>query len=252
MHGSELLFLVLMVATAALSVLAGAIGVPYPILLVIGGLALGFVPGLPDIELPPEIVLVLFLPPLLYHAAFFSSHRDLRANARAISMLAVGLVLATLVVVATIGHVAGGLTWAAAFALGAIVSPTDPLAATTIARRTGLPRRLVYVLEGESLVNDATALVAYRIAVSVVAGGTFVYWQAGLRFVASAGGGVVDEPSLVRTSGNRVGIPIHTAKSVLTDVAVGVGRGCKSGVCHSTLDDLLGWLGVGLWWGAGP
>ena len=191
MHGSELLFLVLMVATAALSVLAGAIGVPYPILLVIGGLALGFVPGLPDIELPPEIVLVLFLPPLLYHAAFFSSHRDLRANARAITMLAVGLVLATLVVVATIGHVAGGLTWAAAFALGAIVSPTDPLAATTIARRTGLPRRLITVLEGESLVNDATALVAYRIAVSVVAGGTFVYWQAGLRFVASAGGGVV-------------------------------------------------------------
>ena len=191
MHGSELLFLVLMVAMAALSVLAGVVGVPYPILLVIGGLALGFVPGLPDVELPPEIVLVLFLPPLLYHAAFFSSHRDLRANARAISMLAVGLVLATLVVVATIGHVAGGLPWAAAFALGAIVSPTDPLAATAIARRTGLPRRLVTVLEGESLVNDATALVAYRIAVSVVAGGAFVYWQAGLRFVGSAGGGVV-------------------------------------------------------------
>jgi monovalent cation/hydrogen antiporter len=190
MHGSELLFLVLMVAIAGLSVLAGVVGVPYPILLVIGGLALGFVPGLPNIELPPEIVLVLFLPPLLYHAAFFSSPRDLRANMRAISMLAIGLVLATMIVVALIGHLAG-LTWGAAFALGAIVSPTDPLAATTIARRTGVPRRLVTLLEGESLVNDATALVAYRIAVSVVAGGAFVWWEAGLRFVASAIGGVV-------------------------------------------------------------
>lgn len=190
MHGSELLFLVLMIAVAGLSVLAGVLGVPYPILLVLGGLALGFVPGLPDIELPPEIVLVLFLPPLLYHAAFFSSPRDLRADARAISMLAVGLVLATMFIVAVIGHLAAGLTWPAAFALGAIVSPTDPLAATTIARRAGVPRRLVTLLEGESLVNDATALVAYRIAVRVVAGGTFVLWQAGLRFVASAVGGV--------------------------------------------------------------
>jgi monovalent cation/hydrogen antiporter len=191
MHGSELLFLVLMVAIAGLSVLAGAVGVPYPILLVLGGLALGFVPGLPDIELPPEIVLVLFLPPLLYHAAFFSSPRDLRANMRPISFLAIGLVLTTMVAVATIGHLAGGLPWAAAFALGAIVSPTDPLAATAIARRTGVPRRLVALLEGESLVNDATALVAYRIAVSVVAGGTFVLWRAGLEFVANAAGGVV-------------------------------------------------------------
>jgi monovalent cation/hydrogen antiporter len=191
MHESELLFLVLMVAIAGLSVLAGAVGVPYPILLVVGGLVLGFVPGLPDIELAPEIVLVLFLPPLLYHAAFFSSPRDLRADARAISLLAVGLVLATMLVVAAIGHLAGGLTWAAAFALGAIVSPTDPLAATTIARRSGVPRRLVTLLEGESLVNDAAALVSYRIAVSVAAGGTFVLWQAGLRLVASAAGGVV-------------------------------------------------------------
>ena len=190
MHGSELLFLVLMVAIAGLSVLAGAVGVPYPILLVVGGLALGFIPGLPNIELPPEIVLVLFLPPLLYHAAFFSSPRDLRANMRAISLLAVGLVLATMFVVALIGYLAG-LTWGAAFALGAIVSPTDPLAATTIARKTGVPRRLVTVLEGESLVNDATALVAYRMAVSVVAGGTFVLWQAGLEFLVNAVGGAV-------------------------------------------------------------
>jgi Na+/H+ antiporter len=210
--GSELLFLVLMVAIAGLSVLAGAVGVPYPILLVLGGLALGFVPGLPDIELPPEIVLVLFLPPLLYHAAFFSSPRDLRADMRAISMLAVGLVLATMVAVATIGHLAGGLPWAAAFALGAIVSPTDPLAATTIARRTGVPRRLVTLLEGESLVNDATALVSYRIAVSVVAGGTFVLWRAGLEFAANATGGVV--------VGLAVGLAITWIRKQLDDPPV--------------------------------
>jgi len=191
MHGSELVFLVLVVAVAGLSVLARVVGVPYPIPLVLGGLALGFVPGVPDVEMPPEIVLVLFLPPLLYHAAFFSSPRDLRADARAISLLAVGLVLATMFAVAAIGHLAAGLTWAAAFALGAIVSPTDPLAATSVARKAGVPRRLVNVLEGESLVNDASALVAYRMAVSVATGGTFVLWQAGLRFFASAVGGVL-------------------------------------------------------------
>jgi len=190
MHGSELL-LVLLVAVAGLSILARTLSVPYPILLVLGGLALGFVPGLPDVELPPDLVFVIFLPPLLYHAAFFSSPRDLKADARAISMLAVGLVLATMLAVAVIAHFAAGLPWAVAFALGAIVSPTDPLAATTIARRAGVPRRLVTVLEGESLVNDAAALVAYRMAVSVATGGTFVLWQAGLRFVVSAAGGLI-------------------------------------------------------------
>jgi monovalent cation/hydrogen antiporter len=190
-HAAELVLLALVVAVAALSVLARALGLPYPILLVLGGLVIGFLPGLPDVELPPELVLVLFLPPLLYYAAFFSSPRELRADLRAISLLAVGLVLATMGVVAVVTHaLIGGLPWAAAFALGAIVAPTDPLAATAIARRLGVPRRIVTLLEGEALVNDATALVAYRIAVGAVIGGSFVAWEAGLRFMASAAGGV--------------------------------------------------------------
>ena len=191
MHEIEPLLLAMMVAVAGLSVLARLVGVPYPILLVVGGLVLGFVPGMPEVELPPELVLVAFLPPLLYWAGFFSSPRDLRADARAITASAVGLVLVTTVAVAAAAHaVVDGLDWPAAFALGAIVSPTDPLAATAIGRRLGLPRRLITLLEGESLINDATALVAYRIAVAAAAGGTFVAWQAGLRFVVGAAGGV--------------------------------------------------------------
>jgi monovalent cation/hydrogen antiporter len=191
MHDAELVLLGLMVAMAGLSVLARFVGVPYPILLVLGGLVLGFVPGMPEIALPPELVLVLFLPPLLYQAAFFASPRELRANLRVISLLAVGLVLATMAAVAVTAHaLVDGLPWAAAFALGAIVAPTDPLAATSIARRLGVPRRLVTVLEGESLVNDATALVAYRIAVVAAVGGGFVAWEAGLRFVVGVAGGV--------------------------------------------------------------
>src|ERR671910_3407354 len=180
-----------MMAVAGLSVLARMVRVPYPILLVLGGLVLGFVPGMPAVELPPELVLVAFLPPLLYWSGFFSSPRDLRADARAISLLAVGLVLATTVAVAVLAHaMVEGMTWPAAFALGAIVSPTDPLAASAIGRRLGVPRRLLTVLEGESLVNDATALTAYRVAVAAAASGSFVLWQAGLRFVVMAAGGV--------------------------------------------------------------
>jgi Na+/H+ antiporter len=190
-HEIEPLLLSLLVAVAGLSVLARLIRVPYPILLVLGGLVLGFVPGMPAIELPPELVLVVFLPPLLYWSGFFSTPRDLRAEARPISLAAVGLVLATMAAVAVVAHATvDDLPWAAAFALGAIVSPTDPLAATAIGRRLGVPRRLITVLEGESLVNDATALVAYRIAVAAAVTGGFVAWRAGLRFVVGAVGGV--------------------------------------------------------------
>jgi monovalent cation/hydrogen antiporter len=192
LHGIEPLLLALMVAVAGLSILARLVRVPYPILLVVGGLVLGFVPGMPAVELPPELVLVAFLPPLLYWSGFFSSPRDLRADARAISTAAVGLVLATTAAVAVVAQAAvDGLSWPAAFALGAIVSPTDPLAATAIARRLGVPRRLITVLEGESLINDATALVAYRVAVAAAVSGSFVAWQAGLRFVVGATGGVL-------------------------------------------------------------
>jgi monovalent cation/hydrogen antiporter len=191
LHEIEPPLLALIVAVAGLSVLARVVRVPYPILLVLGGLVLGFVPGMPMVELPPELVLVAFLPPLLYWSGFFSSPRDLWADARPISLAAIGLVLATTVAVAVFAHaMVDGMTWPAAFALGAIVSPTDPLAASAIGRRLGVPRRLLTVLEGESLVNDATALVAYRIAVAAAVSGTFVVWQAGLRFLVTAAGGV--------------------------------------------------------------
>ena len=191
MHEVEPLLLALMVTVAGLSVLARVVRVPYPILLVLGGLVLGFVPGMPSVELPPELVLVAFLPPLLYWSGFFSSPRDLRRDARTISLLAVGLVLATAAAVAVAAMAMfDEMTWPVAFALGAIVSPTDPLAASAIGRRLGVPRRLLTVLEGESLVNDATALVTYRVAVAAAVTGSFVAWQAGLRFVVGAAGGV--------------------------------------------------------------
>jgi Na+/H+ antiporter len=179
-------------AGAAMLVLVPKLRVPYPILLVLGGLALGFAPGLPEIHLPPDLVLVGVLPPLLYGAAFFTSLRDLRANVRPVGLLSVGLVLVTMVVVAAVAHaVVPGLPWAAAFVLGAVVSPTDPIAATAIMNRLGAPRRIVHVVEGESLVNDGTALVAYRFAVAAVVSGSFTLWEAGISFVLSVAGGVV-------------------------------------------------------------
>jgi monovalent cation/hydrogen antiporter len=180
----------LLLAVAALATLATRLGVPYPILLVLGGSALGFVPGLPSVELDPELVFLLFLPPLLYVSALFTSWRDFRANIRPISLLAVGLVLMTTFVVGAVVHTATGLPWAAAFVLGAIVSPTDAIAATAVAQRLGVPRRIVTILEGESLVNDATGIVAYRVAVAAVVTGAFSIWEAGLQFVVGAAGGV--------------------------------------------------------------
>jgi monovalent cation/hydrogen antiporter len=180
----------LLVAVAALATLATRLKIPYPILLVLGGSALGFVPQLPRVELDPELVFLLFLPPLLYVSALFTSWRDFRANVRPISLLAIGLVLMTTFVVAAVVHAVIGLPWPAAFVLGAIVSPTDAIAATTVAQRLGVPRRIVTVLEGESLVNDATGIVAYRVAVAAVVTGAFSIWEAGLQFVLGAAGGV--------------------------------------------------------------
>jgi monovalent cation/hydrogen antiporter len=172
-------------------VLVPKLRIPYPILLVLGGLALGFVPGLPEIDLPPDLVLVGVLPPLLYGAAFFTSLRDLRANMRPVGLLAIGLVLLTIVVVAAVAHaIVPELPWAAAFVLGAVVAPTDPIAATAIMNRLGAPRRIVHVVEGESLVNDGTALVAYRFAVAAAVTGSFTLWEAGISFLVNVAGGV--------------------------------------------------------------
>jgi monovalent cation/hydrogen antiporter len=191
-HEAELVLISLLVAVAGLATAARAINVPYPIVLVVGGLVMGFLPGLPDVELAPELVLAIFLPPLLYSAAFFANLRELRSDARAISLLAIGLVLATMCTVAVVAHaLVEDLSWGAAFALGAIVAPTDPLAATAIARRLGVPRRIVAVIEGESLINDGTALVAYRFAVAAAVGGSFSLLDASIEFVLGAIGGVL-------------------------------------------------------------
>ena len=187
----DLVLLGLLVALAALLVLALKTRIPYPILLVLGGLMLGFVPGIPQLVLPPDLVLVAILPPLLYSAAYFTSLRDLRQNVIQISALAIGLVAATTAGVAFAAHyLIPGVGWGAAFVLGAIVSPTDPLAATTIAQRLGVRRRVVAIAEGESLINDGTALVLYRAGVVAVVAGTYSVWETGLRFVWSAAGGV--------------------------------------------------------------
>jgi monovalent cation/hydrogen antiporter len=183
--------LILLVAATVLALLARRIGIPYPILLVLGGLGLGFVPGLPPIELEPEIVFLIFLPPILFGAGYFTSLRDFKRNLRAITLLSVGLVIFTTVAVAAVAYtLVPGMEWAAAFALGAIVAPPDAVAATTVFQRLGVPRRIVTILEGESLVNDATALVAYRFAIIAASTGTFSIANAGLTFVAVAVGGV--------------------------------------------------------------
>ena len=156
----------------------------------LGGLLLGVLPGMPDVELEPDLVLLIFLPPLLYSRRSSPTCGRCARTRGVISLNAIGLVLATMVAVAVIAHEAIDIPWAMAFALGAIVSPTDPVAATSILRRVGAPRRLVNVLEGESLVNDATALVSYKVAVAAAVGGTFSVFDAGLEFVGAAAGGV--------------------------------------------------------------
>src|ERR1700751_3619440 len=141
---AELLIAGLLVSVAGLGALARMLAVPYPIVLVVGGALLGFIPGMPEIRLNPNIVLVVFLPLLVYSAAFFANLTDIRANLRTVTLSSIGLVLATVAAVAVVAHaVIDGLPWGAAFTLGAIVSPTDPLAGAAIMRRLELPRRLV-------------------------------------------------------------------------------------------------------------
>src|SRR3954451_18651246 len=150
--------------------MANWLKVPYPIPLVLGGLAIGLIPGMPNVRLDPNLVLLVFLPPLLYQSAFFYDLRALRDDARVIALNSIGLTLATAAVVGVVAHEVIHLPWAVSFALGAIVSPTDPAAATAIMRRVGAPRRMVNVLEGESLINDAAALVTYKVAVAAAIG----------------------------------------------------------------------------------
>jgi CPA1 family monovalent cation:H+ antiporter len=164
---------------------------PYPVLLVVAGLIIGFIPQLPDLELNPEVIFVIILPPLLYDAASKTSWYEFRASIRPISALAITLVFFTTVTVAVTAHyLIPGFSWPLAFVLGAVISPPDAVAASGIIKGLGLNKRVITILEGESLVNDASALIAYRYAVTAVATGSFVFWKAGLQFLLVAAGGI--------------------------------------------------------------
>ena len=184
--------LALLVAIAILFEIAIRLGVPYPTLFVVGGAGLALVPSLPRVSLEPDLVLLVFLPPLLFTAAMETPIRDLRANIAPLARLSVGLVIFTMVVVAVVANAAiPSLGWAAAFTLGAIVAPTDALAATSVFRRLGAPRVVVTLIEGEALLNDATALFAYRAAVVAAVTGAFVLSSALATFLVAAVGGIV-------------------------------------------------------------
>ena len=265
MGQAELLIAGLLVAVAGLGALARRLSMPYPIVLVVGGALFGFVPGVPEVKLDPQVVLVIFLPPLLYGAAFFANFGDMRAGLRGLALSSIALVLVTMTAVAVIAHeVVDGLPWAAAFTLGAVVSPTDPLAGAAIMRRLGMPRRLVSVAEGEGLFNDATALVAYRVAVAAVVSGSFSLADAGLKFVAGAAGGVaiglvmgwliaeirrrVTDPQLSITvsllSGYAAFIPADAlgASGVLAAVTTGIYMGLRGPTIISPRTRLQGFM----------
>jgi Na+/H+ antiporter len=180
----------LLAVVTALAEVTNKIKIPYPILLVLAGIGIGLIPGLPTVELKPEIVFLIFLPPVLYAAAWATSWPDFKAAKRPISLLAIGCVIFSTCAVAWIAHsFIPGFGWAEAFVLGAIISPPDAVAATAATKGLGIPRRIITILEGESLVNDATGLIAYKYAVAAVISGSFILWEAGLQFlwVASAG-----------------------------------------------------------------
>lgn len=182
---------VLFALVAAAVLVARKLALPYPVVLVLVGLALSFIPHLPEVKLQPNIVFFFFLPPLIYPAALFTSWRDFRRNLRPILLLAIGLVLFTMVTIAWVAHsLIPALPWAAAFALGAIVSPPDAVAAASVIRRLPVPHRIQSILEGESLVNDATALVALQFAVAALMSGSFSLSQAAFRFIWVAIGGI--------------------------------------------------------------
>ncbi|HET7567362.1 MAG TPA: Na+/H+ antiporter [Gaiellaceae bacterium] len=186
-----LILLAVAVAVLAGLSLARVSSVPAPVLYALAGLAVSYAPGMDALRLPPHVVFYGFLPPLLYHAAFFTSPRETRAHALPIATLAVGLVLATLLAVGwVVAALVGALNLAAGFVLGAVLGPTDPVAATAVIRRVGAPERLQAVLEGESLVNDGVGLVAFALALRGALSGSFSYGDASLRFLLVAGGGV--------------------------------------------------------------
>ena len=188
--------IVLAIAFAAVIVAVTAIArrlpIPPPILQVAAGFLVAGISGVAIPELDPDLVFFVFLPPILWSAAFFTSLRDFSANRRLIAFLAIGLVLATSAAVAVAARALfPGMSWPVAIALGAIVSPPDAVAATAIVSRLSVPRRIIVILEGESLVNDASALILYRSAVAAAVTGTFSWGESIVRFFFDAGAGIL-------------------------------------------------------------
>ncbi|WP_373652517.1 Na+/H+ antiporter [Schlesneria sp. DSM 10557] len=181
----------LILAAAVLSTLARKIKIPYPVLLVMGGIVLGFVPGLPIVHIPPDIVFLVFITPLVYIASTRTTLRDFRSNLRPILVLSIGLVAATLVVVAAVMHWSvPGLGWAGAFVLASIIGPTDTMAVTAISSETAIPRRIGTILEGESLINDIVALVAYKMAIDAVSSGSIPVSTAVIALIWNSAAGI--------------------------------------------------------------
>src|SRR5438552_2602616 len=190
MVGNTELFLICLVAVALLAIVARKIRVPYPILLTVGGVVLALVPGLPAIQLDPQLVFNLFLPPLLYPSAIYTSWRDFRANLRQILPFAIVLVLLTMTTTAYLLHYLVGLPLAVGFVFGAIISPPDAVAALAVTQHLRVPRRIIVILEGESLINDATSFISFRFAVAAVMTGAFSLAHASLQFLLVAAGGI--------------------------------------------------------------
>jgi CPA1 family monovalent cation:H+ antiporter len=242
----ELLIAVLF-AAAVLVRLADLISIPYPIVLVIGGVAIGFVPGLSDIRLAPEVIFLVFLPPLLHASGFRASPQELRAAAAQLVSLTFALVLVTMGAVAVVAHaVVPGLSWPVAFLLGAILAPTDPVSAAATFSRLGVPERVALAVEAEAMLNDAAALVAFRIALAA-AGGTFAMGHAVVDFVTSAAGGVA-----VGLAVGWIGVRMHRK---LFDVPLAIfltllfAYGAYIGAEQIGVSGVLATVTAGIWFG---
>jgi CPA1 family monovalent cation:H+ antiporter len=245
------LILALMVAVAVIATAARALRVPYPILLVLGGLVLALTPAVPSVNLAPDLVFLLFLPPLIYIAGFETSPRDIKAQLRPILSLAVGLVLASTLLVGLVAHwLLPSLGWPAAFALGALLAPTDAVAATALLRQIGAPRRVVTLLESESLFNDATALVAYQAALAAAATAAFSPAEAGARLVVAGLGGIVVGLAVGRAMvwlrQRLTDAPVEITVSLLTPFAAYVPAerlGFSGVLAAATCGVCVGWAG---------
>jgi Na+/H+ antiporter len=226
----------LLAGVAVFTALARWAHAPAPIVLVLGGSALGMLPGVPQVSLSPEVVFYVFLPPLVYSAAVMASTTELRAEAVPIGQLAIGLVLVSTVAVAAVAHVASSLPWPEAFVLGGVLAPTDPLSTTTLLRRAAVPNRLITILEGESLVNDGTGLVVYALAIGAATGAPPSAAQAvGLFVLVSVGG---------TACGLAVGVCSALARRRLDDVRLELCLSLLTPFCAYLAADWLGVSGV--------